>query len=68
LLAVNGSLILETIHSGGTIGDFYGDGWQNVFVATGGGEPDHLCSNQGNGTFVDEAICGAMPSRTGERA
>ena len=41
--------------SGGTVGDYNNDGWQDLFVFTGGVEPDKLFINQGDGTFVDVA-------------
>lgn len=41
--------------SGGSVGDFNNDGWQDLFVFTGGEEPDKLFINQQDGTFVDAA-------------
>ena len=41
--------------SGGSVGDYNNDGWQDLFVFTGGAEPDKLFINQGDGTFVDAA-------------
>ena len=43
--------------AGGAVGDFDNDGWQDVFVVTGGvGDvPDRLFMNNGDGTFTDEA-------------
>ncbi|MCH8253602.1 MAG: CRTAC1 family protein [Planctomycetes bacterium] len=42
---------------GATIGDFNNDGWQDLFVFSGGnnGQPDRLFINNGNGTFSNEA-------------
>ncbi|HEX9793532.1 MAG TPA: CRTAC1 family protein [Planctomycetota bacterium] len=40
---------------GGSVGDFDGDGWPEVFLLGGGGGVDALFMNQGDGTFVDEA-------------
>jgi hypothetical protein len=37
------------------VGDFDRDGLADVFVVGGGGGPDRLFINQGDGTFVDEA-------------
>jgi hypothetical protein len=39
---------------GGTVGDFDGDGWPDIFVIGGGLTPDRLFMNHG-GSFVDEA-------------
>lgn len=41
--------------AGGTVGDFNGDGFQDIFHAVGGGAPDRLFLNNGNGTFTDRA-------------
>lgn len=42
--------------SGGTVGDFNNDGWQDFFVIGGGdGVADKLFINQQDGTFVDLA-------------
>jgi hypothetical protein len=43
------------MHGGGAVGDFNNDGWPDLFVVGGGGTPDRLFINQGNGTFVDAA-------------
>ena len=40
---------------GGAVGDFNRDGWPDLFVIGGGGVPDALFMNQGDGTFVDES-------------
>ena len=40
---------------GGAVGDFNRDGWPDVFLIGGGGRPDALFINQGNGSFVDQA-------------
>lgn len=40
---------------GGAAGDFNGDGWQDVFLLMGGGAPDCLFINNGNGTFTEAA-------------
>ena len=45
----------ESFLAGGTVGDFNNDGWQDIFVATGGGGPDRLFINNGDGTFTDRA-------------
>lgn len=41
--------------AGGAVGDFDRDGWPDLFVLGGGGVPDRLFLNQGDGTFVDAA-------------
>ncbi|MDE0025764.1 MAG: CRTAC1 family protein [Spirochaetaceae bacterium] len=42
--------------SGGvSVGDFNRDGWQDLFVVTGGGGPDRLYLNRGDGTFREAA-------------
>ncbi len=43
--------------AGGAVGDFDNDGWQDVYVVTGGvgGIPDRLFMNNGDGTFTDDA-------------
>ena len=40
---------------GGAVGDFDNDGWQDLFHPTGGGSPDKLFINNGDGTFTDRA-------------
>ncbi len=37
------------------VGDFNNNGYPDIFYATGGGGPDRLYINQGDGTFEDEA-------------
>ena len=41
--------------AGGVVGDFDRDGWQDLFVISGGTVPDKLYVNNGDGTFTDEA-------------
>ncbi len=41
--------------AGGAAGDFDRDGDQDLFILSGGHEPDHLFINNGDGTFTDEA-------------
>ncbi len=41
--------------AGGTVGDFDGDGFQDVYYPSGGGQPDKLFLNDGDGTFTDQA-------------
>ncbi len=40
---------------GGTVGDFNDDGYPDIFLLGGGGVPDALYMNNGDGTFTDEA-------------
>lgn len=42
--------------SGGVAGDFNNDGWPDLFVLATGSRADALYINQGDGTFVDEAV------------
>jgi hypothetical protein len=46
---------IATMTAGGAAGDFDRDGDQDLFVLIGGGGPDRLFINQGDGTFVDQA-------------
>jgi hypothetical protein len=46
---------LESRAAGGAVGDFNRDGFQDVFHAVGGGAPDRLFINNGDGTFTDRA-------------
>lgn len=41
--------------SGGSVGDFNNDGWQDLYVMSGGIDPDRLFINNGDGTFTDRA-------------
>lgn len=41
--------------SGGAVGDFNNDGWQDLFVIGGGYEADKLFINQQDGTFINMA-------------
>ena len=40
----------------GAAGDFNNDGWQDLFILSGGSAPDKLYMNNGTGTFTDRAI------------
>ena len=42
--------------AGGAVGDFDRDGWQDLFVPSGGTSPDRLYMNNGDGTFTDRAV------------
>ena len=41
--------------AGGAVGDFNRDGFQDIFLASGGNLPDRLFVNNGDGTFDEEA-------------
>lgn len=42
--------------SGGAVGDFNNDGFQDLFVMSGGVVPDRLFINDGAGGFTDQAV------------
>ena len=44
-----------TFSGGVSVGDFNRDGWQDLFVVTGGEAPDRLYLNRGDGTFREAA-------------
>ncbi|MHC4910575.1 MAG: FG-GAP-like repeat-containing protein [Planctomycetota bacterium] len=46
----------EWMTGGMAAGDFNADGLIDLFVVSGGGGPDHLYINNGDGTFDDEAL------------
>ena len=45
----------DTFSGGVSVGDFNRDGWQDLFVVTGGEGPDRLFLNRGDGTFREAA-------------
>ncbi len=45
----------DSFLAGGAVGDFNDDGFQDIFFPRGGGGPDRLYINDGDGTFTDEA-------------
>lgn len=45
----------DSFLAGGAVGDFDGDGWQDIFYPAGGGASDRLYMNNGDGTFTDRA-------------
>lgn len=48
-------LNLAVMTGGGAVADFNGDGFLDIYWIGGGGVPDALFINQGDGTFVNEA-------------
>ncbi|MEZ6242484.1 MAG: CRTAC1 family protein [Phycisphaerales bacterium] len=55
-ISFSGTLSLPIfLYAGGATGDFDRDGDLDVFLLSGGHEPDHLYINNGDGTFTDEA-------------
>ncbi len=45
----------QSMAAGGAAGDFNNDGWQDLFVLGGWGNPDKLFINNHDGTFTDRA-------------
>lgn len=45
----------QSMAAGGAAGDFDNDGWQDLFVLGGWGNPDKLFINNRNGTFTERA-------------
>ena len=57
---------ISSMLGGGAIGDFNNDGYQDIFVLTGGENPDQLWINNGDGTFTDRAAaCGIAHEHMG---
>lgn len=50
-------------YGGGACGDFDNDGWQDLYVAMGGVEPDRLFINNRDGTFSDRAAAWGVDIR-----
>jgi len=48
-------LLDEWVSGGMAVGDFDRDGWPDLFVLGGGGVPDQLFINDGDGTFTNRA-------------
>ncbi len=46
---------LQSMAGGGAAGDFDNDGWQDLFILGGWGNPDKLFINNHNGTFSERA-------------
>ncbi len=60
--SIAGGFAHDNYTGGGTVGDFNNDGWQDLYVISGGevpvtleDQPDHLFINNGDGTFTDRA-------------
>ena len=54
---------LETLlamTAGGAAADFNNDGWQDLYFVSGGGDPDRLYLNNGDGTFSDHAAAAGL--------
>jgi hypothetical protein len=55
---INATQVPSNLHSflaGGAVGDFDRDGFQDIYFAGGGGTPDQLLINNGDGTFTNRA-------------
>ncbi len=53
----------SVVSAGGAVGDFDRDGWQDLFVPSGGTTPDRLYMNNGDGTFTDRAAEAGIAAR-----
>ena len=62
------SLVPDSFLAGGTVGDFSGDGYQDIYVPGGGGQPDRLFINDGDGTFTDQAAAWGLVGNHGGSA
>ncbi len=49
--------------AGGAVGDFNNDGWQDIYIPTGGTSDDRLYINNGDGTFTDMAASWGLTER-----
>src|SRR5262245_38749987 len=50
------ALDISRMLSSGAVGDFNNDGFQDLYVITGGNTPDKLFINNGDGTFTNRAL------------
>ncbi len=55
IAATHQPMYFDSFLAGGAVGDFNGDGFQDIFYPAGGGAPDCLYLNNGDGTFTDKA-------------
>lgn len=55
ITALHSAAYSASFAAGGAVGDFNRDGYQDIFLASGGNFPDRLYINQGDGTFLDRA-------------
>lgn len=53
--ATSGISDIYPVLGGGSVGDFDGDGWQDIYFPAGGNGPDKLYINNQDGTFTDRA-------------
>ncbi len=51
---------LAFLLAGGAAGDFNSDGWQDLYVISGGTVPDRLFINNGDGTFTNRAAAAGI--------
>lgn len=61
--STNSTVPSQGMHGGAAAGDFNGDGFPDLFVLGLGLRCDRLYINQGDGTFVDEAIAWNVGAR-----
>lgn len=47
---------MQWMTGGMAVGDFNNDGYQDLYWICGGGDPDRLFINHGNGTFAEQAV------------
>ena len=62
------TMVPDSFLAGGTVGDFSGDGFQDIFVPGGGGQPDRLFINDGDGTFTESAAAWGIVGNHGGTA
>ena len=62
------TMVPDGFLAGGTVGDFSGDGFQDIYIPGGGGQPDRLFINDGDGTFTDQAAAWGIVGNHGGSA